>query len=425
MDSPHAALVAEVRQAFRTLPDRYLGAEDGFDATWHVRLGDIGHTWEVRCTAHGARVRPSVTSRRPDVTIGTDATTWLRLRNGELSGIEAFSQRRLYARGNLDLAVMFEGLFRLPCGRDPLLSLRDVRVGPLKLSTLTMGASGPQGRRPRPPAHGNDVLLLHGLGGTKASFFDTAAALSRGGHRVHAIDLPGFGSSSKPALAAYGAPFAARAVLGVMDALGIEQAHIVGNSMGGRVALEIALEHPSRVGGLGLLCPAVAFVKRDLHPLVRLLRPEFALLPHSISRSMIEGQFWSLFADRDQVDPSLADIVCDEFRRVYATAGARLAFAASARALYLDRPFGRNGFYERLAGLEPPALFLWGDQDRVIPAGFRHHVARALPAAEQIVLADCGHVPQVERPDRTNALLMRHFARVDALGRPRALSSAA
>src|SRR5688500_20012775 len=62
-----------VEEAFRTLPERYLGAEAGFDATYHVRLGDVGHTWEVRCTTHGARVRKGVTNRKPDVTIGTDS----------------------------------------------------------------------------------------------------------------------------------------------------------------------------------------------------------------------------------------------------------------------------------------------------------------------------------------------------------------
>src|ERR1043165_3223608 len=94
-----------VEEAFRTLPERYLGAATGFDATYHVRLGDVGHTWEVRCTTHGARMRKGVSSRQPDVTIGTDSQTWARLRAGELSGIEAFSQRKLYARGNLDLAI--------------------------------------------------------------------------------------------------------------------------------------------------------------------------------------------------------------------------------------------------------------------------------------------------------------------------------
>jgi pimeloyl-ACP methyl ester carboxylesterase len=391
-----------VETAFRSLPERYLGAADGFDATWHVRLGDLGQTWEVRCTAHGARVRRGVTSRRPDVTIGTDADTWLRLRTGELSGVEAFSQRRLYARGNLDLAIAFEGLFRLPSGRPPLQRVEDVQVGRHRISTLTMG-SGP------------DVLLIHGLGATKTSFFETAAALSRT-YRVHAIDLPGFGSSSKPALAPYGANFFADSVLGLLDALEIERAHIVGNSMGGRVAIEVGLRHPDRVGALALLCPAVAFVRRGYHPLVRAARPELGLLPHSFGRGRIERTFWSLFADRDLVDPSVADVVVDEFERIYASPGARLAFLASARALYLDRPFGRDGFYPRLAKLQPPALFVWSSHDKLIPPGFRRHVEQWLPQAEQITLEGCGHVPQVERPERTNGMLHRFFAHSDALG---------
>src|SRR3954464_15487812 len=226
-------LSARVADAFHTLPAPSLGADPGFDATYHIRLGDIGRSWEVRCTALGARVRAGATKREPDVVIGTDAETWLQLRHGELSGVAAFSQRRLYARGDLDLAVGFEGLFRLPSGRPPLLKIHHVPVGKLRISTLTMGA-------------GPDMLLLQGLGGTKSSFFDTAAALSRR-YRVHAIDLPGFGGSSKPALAPSGAAYSARAVVGTMDALGIARAHLVGNSMGGRVAIEVGLTRPDRV----------------------------------------------------------------------------------------------------------------------------------------------------------------------------------
>jgi pimeloyl-ACP methyl ester carboxylesterase len=261
---------------------------------------------------------------------------------------------------------------------------------------------------------GPDVLLLHGLGSSKASFMDTAAALSRQGYRVHAMDLPGFGASSKgPAV--YGARYFARAVVQAMDELGIERAHLVGNSMGGRVALEVGLQHPERVGALVLLCPAVSFVRRAWHPLVRLLRPEFGLLPHSLGRGRIEKTFWSLFCDRDQVDPSVADVVVDEFERIYRSAGARLAFLASARAIYLEEPFGRDGFYTRLAGLRPPALFVWGSDDWLIPPGFRRHVEASLPNAEQIVLAGCGHVPQVECTERTNGLIRRFFAHADAL----------
>jgi pimeloyl-ACP methyl ester carboxylesterase len=395
-------LAARVAEAFRQLPSRFLGAEPGFDATYHVRLGDIGRSWEVRCTTIGARVRAGASRREPDVVIGTDAQTWLQLREGEISGVEAFSQRRLYARGDLDLAVGFEGLFRLPSGRPPLLRIHRVPVGKLKISALTMG-------------EGPDMLLLHGLGATKASFFDTAAALSRR-YTVHAIDLPGFGGSSKPAMAPYGARYFANAVVGTMDALGIERAHLVGNSMGGRVAIEVGLERPDRVGGIALLSPAVAFVRRDWHWLVRFARPELGMLPHSLGRHRIEQTFWALFADRDLVDPSVADIVADEFERIYRSPGARLAFIASARAIYLENPFGKHGFYPRLSALQPPALFVWASHDRLIPEKFRHHVERWLPSAEQVVLEGCGHVPQVERPERTNGLLERFFARVDPLG---------
>jgi pimeloyl-ACP methyl ester carboxylesterase len=230
------------------------------------------------------------------------------------------------------------------------------------------------------------------------------------------MDLPGFGSSSKPTLAPYDAPYFARAVTGAMNALEIERAHLVGNSMGGRVALEVGLHHPERIGGIGLLCPAVAFVKRGFHPLVRLLRPELGILPHRFSNKRVAAQFWNMFADRDLVDPSVADIVIDEFQRIYQSPGARLAFLASARNIYLDDPFGRNGFYPALAKLGRPALFIWGTHDQVIPPTFSRHVAQWLPSAEQIVLDGCGHVPQVERPDQTNGLLRRFFARVDALG---------
>ena len=387
--------------AFESLPDRYLGAPPGFDATYHVRLGDLGHTWEVRATAHGVRVRRGATNRTPDVTIGTDSVTWLRLRQGDLSGTEAFSARRLYARGNLDLAVGFEGLFRLPNGRAPLQRVHDVQVGRMRISALTMG-------------EGPDILLLHGLGATKASFFETAAALSRT-HRVHALDLPGFGSSSKPAFAAYDPGYFADVVLGAMDQLEIERAHLVGNSLGGRVAIEVGLRSPDRVGALGLLCPAVAFVRRGHQRIVRLLRPELGVLPHRFGRTTVANQFWNLFADRDQVDPSVADVVVEEFQRIYGSAGARLAFLSSARNVYLERPFGRDGFYPRLAGLRPPALFVWGSHDKLIPSGFSRHVAEWLPAAEQIVLDGCGHVPQVERAAQTNGLLARFFARADAL----------
>src|SRR5437763_14731817 len=206
----------QAEAGFRSLSDRYLGADPGFDATYHIKLCELGQTWEVRWTSHAARVRKGVTPRRPSVTLSTDSDTWMRLRRGEFSGVEAFQRRLLAVRGNLDHAIAFEGMFRLVGGRPPLLEIHDIPVGRHRISTLTMG-------------HGPDVLLLHGLGGTRASLFETAAALSRS-YRVHAPDLPGFGSSGKPALGAYNAGWFADIMLGLLDQRGAQRTQLAGNS---------------------------------------------------------------------------------------------------------------------------------------------------------------------------------------------------
>lgn len=385
-----------VHQAFAELPERYLGASAAFDVTFQIRLGDVGRTWEVRARGPRCEVRPSPT-REPDVVIGTDASTWLALREGRMSGLDAFSQRRLYARGDLDLALGFEGLFRLPGGRDPLLRVVDAETAVGRINALVAGG-GPE-----------QVICLHGLGSNKSSFFETVAALA-GDHTVHALDLPGFGASAKPARAPYDAPWFAAAVLAYMDAAGIEPAHLIGNSMGGRIAIEVAFEAPERVTSLSLLTPALAFRRRQLAPLVRLLRPELAAIPHPLREAVVRDQFWDLFARPERLDPAAADVAVDEFCRIYRSRAARVAFFAAARNIYLDEPHGEAGFYARLTGLEPPALFIWGEADRLIPAGFSRHVAEALPGAEQIVLADCGHVPQVELPERTNGLIRDRIA---------------
>ncbi|TMK74983.1 MAG: hypothetical protein E6G49_02505 [Actinobacteria bacterium] len=208
--SLHAQRLRRVEEAFRTLPSRYRGAEPDFDATFQVRLGDVGRTWQVRAHAERCEVRPSST-REPDVVIGTDAATWIALREGRLSGLDAFAQRRLYARGDLDLALAFEGLFRLPGDRPPLLRVTDVKVPGATIRSLISG----EGRE--------HAICLHGLGSHKASFFATVSALAPD-YTVHAIDLPGFGGSSKSARAPYDAAYFARAVLGYMDASGLDRA---------------------------------------------------------------------------------------------------------------------------------------------------------------------------------------------------------
>jgi pimeloyl-ACP methyl ester carboxylesterase len=395
--SLHAQRLRRVEEAFRTLPSRYLGAEPDFDATFQVRLGDVGRTWQVRAYGDRCEVRPSST-REPDVVIGSDAATWIALREGRLSGLDAFAQRRLYARGDLDLALGFEGLFQLPGDRPPLIQVTDVRVPGATIRSLISGEGA------------DHVICLHGLGSNKASFFATVSALTPE-HTVHAIDLPGFGGSSKPTRAPYDAAYFARAVIGYMDSAGLERAHLVGNSMGGRIALEVALAEPDRVQSASLLSPALAFRKRRaLVPLVRLVRPEIAAIPHPMREAQVRAQFWSLFARPDRLDPAAADVAADEFCRTYRSHSARIAFFAALRNIYLDAPHGKRGFWTRLAGLRPPSLFVWGESDRLVPVGFARHVGEALPSSHQVVLPDCGHVPQVELAEQTNALIRDHIA---------------
>jgi pimeloyl-ACP methyl ester carboxylesterase len=386
-----------VEEAFRSLPSRYLGAGRDFDATYQVRLGDVGRTWEVRAHGERCRVRPSP-SRDPDVVIGSDAATWIGLREGRLSGLDAFAQRRLYARGDLDLALGFEGLFHLPGGRPPLIRVTDVDIPGATVRSLISGEGA------------SHVICVHGLGSNKASFFETVSSLAPD-HTVHAIDLPGFGGSSKSARASYDAPYFARAVLGYMDAIGLDRAHLVGNSMGGRIALEVALADPDPAITVSLLSPALAFRKRrELVPLVKLVRPELAAIPHPMREARVRAFFWGLFARPERLDPAAADVAADEFCRTYRSRSARIAFFAALRNIYLDAPDGSRGLWTRLAELRPPALFVWGDSDRLVPVAFSRHVAEALPSARQVVLPECGHVPQVELADRTNALIRAHIA---------------
>ena len=402
--SLHEQRSRRAQRAFTELPGRYIGAPSDFDATFQIRLGDVGRTWEVRTRGDRCEVHPSP-RREPDVVIGTDGSTWLALREGRLSGLDAFSQRRLYARGDLDLALGFEGLFRPPGGRAPLLRIDDVQTSKGRVKTLISGDGHEQ------------VLCLHGLGSSKSSFFETVAALAPE-YTVHALDLPGFGSSDKPARGGYDARWFSTAVRSYMDATGIERAHLVGNSMGGRIAIEVAFDAPERVTSLSLLAPALAFRRRHLAPLVKVLRPELAVVPHSLGERVVRDQFWSLFARPERLDPAAADVAVDEFCRLYRSRAARVAFFAAARNIYLDEPHGERGFYARLAELGPPALFVWGEHDRIIPPAFSRHVGTALPRAAQVILDDCGHVPQVELADRTNALVRRRIASAGELPVP-------
>ncbi len=394
--------LGRVQGAFESLPGRYLGRR-GAAAVCEIRLEDIGETWQLELGRESCIATRSA-SATPDAVIHSDSGTWLKIRDGRLSGLDAYVGGRLRVEGDLDLAMAFEGMFSLPAGRPPLVRVHEVEAGDERVSTLSAGDGA------------ETVLLLHGLGGTKSSFFRTVSALAPD-HTVHALDFPGFGASSKPVTGGYDAPWFAGGVLEFMDALGIDRAHVVGNSMGGRVALELGLDAPDRVSSLSLLAPALAWRRnRPLLPLVRLLRPELAAIPHPMLQRVVRDQLRALFAHPERIDPELIETGTEEFCRGYRSRSARIAFFKAARNIYLDPPFGDEGLWTRLRGLVPPALFIWGDADTLVPAAFERHVDEVLPKTHQVVLAECGHVAMIEQPERTHRLIRERISSSADLG---------
>jgi pimeloyl-ACP methyl ester carboxylesterase len=188
---------------------------------------------------------------------------------------------------------------------------------------------------------------------------------------------------------------------------------LIGNSLGGRTSLQAALDEPDLVRGLVLLCPAVAFRRlRQLAPVVRLVRDEIAWVPFRVPHAMAVRGLRTLFADPSRLPAPWYDAAVDEFRRVLGQRANRLATFSALRHVYLDEPFGGSGFWDRLPDLTPPALFVWGRQDVLVPAGFARFVTAALPDAESVVLDDCGHVPQFEHPELTAQLTCDFLAKL-------------
>ena len=312
-----------------------------------------------------------------------------------MAGSTLFYAGVFACKANLSLALKLDGVFDRRTRPSDRAHPHRVSAAGIDTFYLDSGA-------------GPTVIVLHGLGATNASMVPTLAALSSE-YRVLAPDLPGFGDSAKPQ-AAYDAPFFARWLTGFMDATGVDRAHLVGNSMGGRIALETAFTSPERVGKLALLTPSMAFRRfRHAVPFVKFLSPEMGALPLPLLRPHLDRGLRLLFAKPDRLHASWHDAAVDEFLRVFRTPRGRISLFAAARQIYLDQPFGTDGFWPRLARLTVPSLFVWGDRDRMVPSRFARHVEEALPAARSVVLDDCGHIPQFEHPERTHALVKEFF----------------
>ncbi|HLM09566.1 MAG TPA: alpha/beta fold hydrolase [Thermoleophilaceae bacterium] len=359
-----------------------------------VRLEVTGGSASDAVIAGGRlRLRKPNERAAPDAILSADGPTWERTAADLRGGMAAFRAGRLRIRGSLHVGV---GFLAATSGSDEpgRLEFNTVRTrGFGAISALSAGTGS------------ETIVCVHGLGGTKASFLPTVNALADD-YRVVAIDLPGFGESDKPIGAPYDAPWFARSLFAAMDALGVERAHVAGNSMGGRVAIEAGLTDRDRTGALVLLSPALAWLRsRPWAPLIRALRPELGLIQPA-PRPIVEAMVRRLVP---AANGGWTAAGIDEFLRVYLTRSGRAAFYAAARNIYLDEPHGEAGFWTRLESLQSDSLFVWGRYDTLVPIGFMKHVERALPRARHMELS-CGHVPQLERPRETHAAIRKFLA---------------
>ena len=387
-----------VARRIRSLPKRFRAESvNGLATEWELRID--GRAFAVSVRDGRCEARPGA-ALAPAAVITTDGPTWLAMDEGRLGGIDAFLQRRLQVAGNLDLGVRLQTLFK-PHGRRARpsdMQVADVAVDGLRVATYVAGSGEP-------------LMLLHGLGGSKISWLPLIPMLAEG-HRVVAPDLPGHGESDKPRGVDFSPRYYARVVRLLMDELGMERAVLVGNSMGGRVALELALRSSRRVRAMALLDPAVPGLRwRYVMGFTRIVPTEFGRVSLPLRRRWTEMAVRRLFANPGRLPPQAVRAAADEFIRIYDDPAARLAFFASLRQIVMERP---GPFFASMRRVRQPTLVVFGDRDRLVPARLGTALAQSLPNAELHFLHDVGHVPQFEATEQTLDLLRPFLERVPA-----------
>jgi pyruvate dehydrogenase E2 component (dihydrolipoamide acetyltransferase) len=241
---------------------------------------------------------------------------------------------------------------------------------------------------------GDVVLLVHGYGGDRNSWLFLQEPLAAR-HRVYALDLPGHGTSSKD-VGDGSVGVLADAVLGVLDAIGAERAHLVGHSLGGLVAAAAAAGDPGRIGSLTLIAPvgfgpeinagylrgfADAQTRRELKPVVGQLFADESLVTRQVIDDLLA------YKRLDGVDEALHALL-----RTLLDGDTQAADTAAAVAAI---------------GGAVPVTVIWGSADRIIPA----EQAQAVAGAARHLVDGAGHMPHMERPAAVQAAIEEAIAR--------------
>ncbi len=275
---------------------------------------------------------------------------------------------RIYPAGHPEIAVRFAGLH-----------------DGLRLRLLSAG-----------PAAGRPVVLLHGWGASAYSYRWQIPALAAAGHHVIAADLPGHGLSDKPAsLDAYTRPAMTAAVAELLDVLDARDAVVAGVSMGGGIALGLAVTHHPRVGGVALVNP-VGLAPVRFTTVAQLVSP---LALREYASYVVAKPLVRWFLRLAYADP--ARVTDDDVEQYWATA-AQPGFGAAAVAC-LHR-FSWEPYAEReLSGIRCPVLLELGTRDHLISGSEAR--AAAVPGIVIVRVAG-GHAVNEECPAEANAALL-------------------
>jgi pimeloyl-ACP methyl ester carboxylesterase len=265
--------------------------------------------------------------------------------------------------------------------------LRWVRVQGRLVNVLDMG-DGPA------------VVFLHGLSGCWQNWLETIPALARD-HRVIAIDFPGFGRSEMPA-EPISIPGYVRMLDELLGALAIPSATLVGNSMGGFVAADMAIRYPHRVERLVLVAAAGLSMEHMLNERNQGLRAR-------IENALFFG-LGRLAARTDLVVRSrhlrraLLLLVVDHPDKLpgplvleQVNGAGKPGFQPALDAMV------RYPIRDRLGEIDAPTLVVWGEHDRLVPLRDAAEFEWLIPGARKVVYEDTGHMVMLERPERFNA----------------------
>ncbi|MEV1333774.1 alpha/beta fold hydrolase [Micromonospora costi] len=267
--------------------------------------------------------------------------------------------------------------------------------------------------RHRVDGDGPPVVLLHGIGRTLRDFTEQHDLLAQR-FRVHSVDLPGYGGSL-PMAEPHDLAALARFVGRYLDVVGVDRpAHLVGNSLGGAVAMRLAVAEPARVASLALVNSAgfgrevtLALRLLALRPLGRLLlRP---------SRAVARRTELALFHDPAFATAERIAYALEVARQPYA-ARVMLETARSLGGFRGVRAPWRDELLAQVAALDLPMLVVWGDRDLILPAAHLEAARTLLPRARTHLFRDCGHMPQIERAEEFHRLLVDFWATPAAHG---------